>query len=121
MDVDMTAKDDRDYDRDRDRDWGGDSGRSGCTDHWEPEEWRDGQRSRSRTRSWSSRRCSASPRDRGHSQRSRSHIRSRSPSRTRSRSRSRKPVDPFARSLGGPMSADHEKAVEFAKISKGEN
>ena len=55
----MTAKDDRDYDRDRDRDWGGDSGtftlrttfkfppcsigRSGCTDHWEPEEWRDGQ------------------------------------------------------------------------------
>ncbi|KAJ8693466.1 g-strand binding protein [Pleurotus ostreatus] len=34
--------------------------------------------------------------------------------------RDRKP-DPFARSLGGPMNADHEEAVEFAKISKREN
>ncbi|KAH0826775.1 hypothetical protein J3R83DRAFT_5189 [Lanmaoa asiatica] len=79
------------------------------------------KRSRSRTRSRSPRRRSTSPRDRRHSRRSRSRTRSRSPSRTRSRSRDRKPADPFARSLGGPMNADHEEAVEFAKISKREN
>jgi hypothetical protein len=39
----------------------------------------------------------------------------------RSRSRERKPADAFARSLGGPMNADHEEAVEFAKTSKREN
>ncbi|KAI9569779.1 RNA-binding domain-containing protein [Boletus coccyginus] len=149
MDVDMKAKEDRDYDRDRDRerdrdrdrdrdrrdrdrdrdrerdrDRGRDSGRSRRTDHWEPEERRNGERrkrSRSRTRSRSPRRRSTSPRDRRHARRSRSRTRSRSPSRTRSRSRDRKPADPFARSLGGPMNADHEEAVEFAKISKREN
>ena len=41
-------------------------------------------------------------------------------SRSRSRDRERK-NDPFARSLGGPMNAPHEEAVEFAKISKREN
>ncbi|PBK67535.1 hypothetical protein ARMSODRAFT_313783 [Armillaria solidipes] len=40
---------------------------------------------------------------------------------SRSRSRDRKAAEPFARSLGGPMNADHEEAVEFAKISKREN
>ncbi|KAK1226204.1 g-strand binding protein [Marasmius sp. AFHP31] len=33
----------------------------------------------------------------------------------------RKAAEPFARSLGGPMNADHEEAVEFGKISKREN
>lgn len=75
------------------------------------------KRSRSRTRS-RSRKRSASPRRR--SRRSRS--RSKSPrSRTRSRSRDRRPADPFPRSLGGPMNAPHEEAVEFAKQSKREN
>ena len=56
------------------------------------------------------------------SPRRRRRSRTRSPSRsTRSRSRERKPADTFARSLGGPMNADHEEAVEFAKISKREN
>ncbi|KAG6816015.1 hypothetical protein H0H87_009467 [Tephrocybe sp. NHM501043] len=35
--------------------------------------------------------------------------------------RDRKGVDTFSRSLGGPMNAEHEEAVEFAKISKREN
>ena len=79
-------------------------------------------RSRSRSRpSRSPRRRSASPRaeHRHSTRRSRS---SRSPSReSRSRERSKASSDPFARSLGGPMNAPHEEAVEFAKISKREN
>ncbi|KAI9062104.1 RNA-binding domain-containing protein [Trametes sanguinea] len=39
----------------------------------------------------------------------------------RSRSRDRKPAEPFSRSLGGPINAPHEEAVEFAKQSKREN
>ncbi|KAF7334374.1 hypothetical protein MVEN_02266300 [Mycena venus] len=73
-------------------------------------------------RARASRRRSASPRRR--SRRSRSRTRSRSPrSRSRSRSRDRrgKSSDTFARSLGGPMNADHEEAVEFAKVSKREH
>ncbi|RXW23947.1 hypothetical protein EST38_g1928 [Candolleomyces aberdarensis] len=35
--------------------------------------------------------------------------------------RDRRGNDSFARSLGGPMNAPHEEAVEFAKISKREN
>ncbi|KAJ4471323.1 hypothetical protein C8J55DRAFT_521364 [Lentinula edodes] len=110
---------DREYDRDRDRDRRDrdrrDSGRR-RGDHWEPEERRNGdRRRRSRSRS---RRRSASPRRRSR----RSPSRSRSPrSRSRSRSRERKGTESFARSLGGPMNADHEEAVEFAKISKREN
>lgn len=113
---------DRDRDRDRyrekERDRDRDRRHGRRSDHWEPEDRRNGgdrrRRSRSRSRS---RRRSASPRRR--SQRSRT--RSRSPrSRSRSRSRDRK-GDSFSRSLGGPMNADHEEAVEFAKISKREN
>lgn len=115
---------DRDRDRDRDRRDTGRGGRS-RTDHWEPDDRRNGdrrKRSRSRTRSRSPRRRSASPRDRRHSRRSRSRSRSRTPSHSRSRDRGdRKPADPFPRSLGGPMNATHEEAVEFAKISKREN
>ncbi|KAF8196106.1 hypothetical protein BJ912DRAFT_1140991 [Pholiota molesta] len=113
---------DRDKDRPRDRDDRRDSGRARprVGDHWEPER-RNDRRRRSRSRSRSrSRRRSASPRRRRRS-RSRSRTsRSRSP-RSRSRSRDRKPSDTFSRSLGGPMNADHEEAVEFAKISKREN
>ncbi|KAF9530205.1 hypothetical protein CPB83DRAFT_875197 [Crepidotus variabilis] len=123
-DYDSRDKDrDRDYDRDRDRrDRDRDShrdrresGRGGGrrSDHWEPDR-RPERRRRSRSRS---RRRSASPRRTRRRSRSRSHTRSRS----RSRSRDRKPADTFARSLGGPMNADHEEAVEFAKISKREN
>ncbi|KIJ95074.1 hypothetical protein K443DRAFT_134539 [Laccaria amethystina LaAM-08-1] len=112
---------DRDKDRDRERDRR-ESGRARprVGDHWEPDRRNGDRRKRSRTRSRSrSRRRSASPRRR---RRSRSRTRSRSPrSRSRSRSRDRKPTDAFARSLGGPMNADHEEAVEFAKISKREN
>ncbi|KAF7361176.1 hypothetical protein MSAN_01149500 [Mycena sanguinolenta] len=118
-------RDKRDRDRDRDR---RDSGRPsrggrGGGDHWEPDSRNGDRRKRSRSRS-RSRRRSASPRRR--SRRSRSRTRSRSPrSRSRSRSRDRdrrgKSSDAFARSLGGPMNADHEEAVEFAKISKREN
>ncbi|KAF5310869.1 hypothetical protein D9619_007686 [Psilocybe cf. subviscida] len=122
---------DRDLDRDRDRrdkdrDTGRDRRDSGrprprVGDHWEPDRRANDRRRRSRTRSRtrSPRRRSASPR-----RRRRSRTRSRSPrsrSRSRSRSRDRKPVDSFSRSLGGPMNADHEEAVEFAKISKREN
>ncbi|KAF5392555.1 hypothetical protein D9757_002170 [Collybiopsis confluens] len=113
---------DRDRDRERDRDRGSDKRGSGRRrgDHWEPEERRNGdrrRRSRSRSRS---RRRSASPRRR--SRRSRSRTRSRSPrSGSRSRSRDRKGTESFARSLGGPMNAEHEEAAEFAKISKREN
>ncbi|KAF8957855.1 hypothetical protein BDZ97DRAFT_1844401 [Flammula alnicola] len=112
---------DRDKDRDRDRDRR-DSGRPPrprVGDHWEPERRSTDRRRRSRTRSRSrSRRRSASPRRR---RRSRTRSRTRSRSRSRSRSRDRKPADTFARSLGGPMNADHEEAMEFAKISKREN
>ncbi|KAI6106977.1 hypothetical protein EDD17DRAFT_1888537 [Pisolithus thermaeus] len=112
---------DRDRERERDRDRR-ESGRGRRTDHWEPEERRNGERrkrSRTRSRTRSPRRRSASPRDRRHVRRSKSRSRSRSPSR--SRSRDRRPSDPFARSLGGPINAPHEEAVEFAKISKREN
>ncbi|KAH8830971.1 hypothetical protein DL96DRAFT_1595036 [Flagelloscypha sp. PMI_526] len=113
-DRDYDRRDSRDY-RDRDREKRRDRSRdkddrhSRRSDHWEPRRKRSRSRSRSR-----SRRRSASPR--------RSRRRSRSSSRRRTRSRSReKKEDPFARSLGGPMNADHEEAVEFAKISKREN
>ncbi|KAI0782048.1 hypothetical protein C8Q75DRAFT_539170 [Abortiporus biennis] len=116
---------DRERERDRDRDRR-DSGRSRRADHWEPEERRNGERRRrshSRPRS-RSRRRSTSPRSR-RSRRSRSPTKSRSRSPTRSRSRDRdrggRANDPFARSLGGPMNAPHEEAVEFAKQSKREN
>ncbi|KAJ3574257.1 hypothetical protein NP233_g1895 [Leucocoprinus birnbaumii] len=122
----MTATGDRrdkDRDRDRDRDRR-DSGRSGrrAGDHWEPDRRNGGdprrKRSRSRTRSRSPRRRSASPRRRRRSPRSRSRS---SRSRSRTRSRDRRGGDAFARSLGGPTNAEHEEAVEFAKISKREN
>ncbi|KAL0959773.1 hypothetical protein HGRIS_011463 [Hohenbuehelia grisea] len=113
---------DRDKDRDRDRRESGRPRRGGGGDHWEPEERRGAERrKRSRSRSRSrSRRRSNSPRRR--SRRSRSRTRSpRSRSRSRSRSRDRKSGDAFSRSLGGPINAEHEEAVEFAKISKREN
>ncbi|KAI1785974.1 RNA-binding domain-containing protein [Ganoderma leucocontextum] len=94
---------DRERDKDRDR---REPGRSRRSDHWEPDDRRNGdrrtRRSRSRTphRSRSRRRHSRSP---------------------RSRSRERRPAEPFSRSLGGPMNAPHEEAVEFAKVSKREN
>lgn len=73
---------------------------------------------RSRSRSGSRhRRRSVSPR-----RRRRSHSRdsrSRSP-RSRSRSRDRK-YDQFSRSLGGPINADPDEALEFSKQSKREN
>ncbi|OCH89276.1 RNA-binding domain-containing protein [Obba rivulosa] len=121
-DRDKDPRDPRDRERERDRERR-DSGRSRRSgDHWEPDDRRNGdrrRRSRSRSRS-RSRKRSASPRRRV--RRSNSHSRSRSPrSRSRSRSRDRKPADPFARSLGGPMNAPHEEAVEFAKQSKREN
>ena len=78
---------------------------------------RSKRRSHSRSRS-RSRRRSVSPRRR---RRSRSRTRSRSPrSRSRSRSRDRK-SEPFSRSLGGPINAEHDEAVEMAKNSKREN
>ncbi|KAJ7334669.1 hypothetical protein DFH08DRAFT_784708 [Mycena albidolilacea] len=135
-DYDRDKDRDRDRDRDRERDPRDrrdkdrrDSGRPGRGgrgggDHWEPDARNAERRKRSRSRS-RSRRRSASPRRR--SRRSRSRTRSRSPrSRSRSRSRDRdhrrgKSSDTFARSLGGPMNADHEEAMEFAKISKREN
>lgn len=101
---------DRDYDRPT---------RPRINDHWEPERRRSiSPRRRRRSASPRRRRRSPSPRRR---RRSRTRSRSRSRSRTRSRSRERKPADTFARSLGGPMNAEHEEAVEFAKISKREN
>ncbi|KAF8469236.1 RNA-binding domain-containing protein [Russula ochroleuca] len=142
MDVDMKIKDDldkdkeRDYDRDRDRDRERDSKdrdrdcdrrdsarsrRGGGGDHREPEdrERRNDRRRRSRSpRSPSpsrSRRRSASP-SRRRSRRSRSRGGS-----SRSRSRDRKPSEALPRSLGGPINALHEEAVEFAKHSKREN
>ncbi|KAJ7653345.1 hypothetical protein DFH06DRAFT_1093715 [Mycena polygramma] len=134
-DKDRDRERDRDRDRDRERDRRDsrrDSGRprrggggGGGGDHWEPDSRNGGERrKRSRSRSRSrSRRRSASPRRRTRRSRSRSH--SRSP-RSRSRSRSRaggrgKSNDTFARSLGGPMNADHEEAVEFSKVSKREH
>ncbi|KAJ7734956.1 hypothetical protein DFH07DRAFT_754198 [Mycena maculata] len=135
-DMDRERERDRERDRDRDRDSRrGDKdrdrdrrdsgrprrGRGGAGDHWEPDSRNGERRKRSRSRSRSrSRRRSASPRRR--SRRSRSRSRSRSPrSRSRSRSRGGKSSDAFARSLGGPMNADHEEAVEFSKVSKREN
>ncbi|KAH9836100.1 RNA-binding domain-containing protein [Rhodofomes roseus] len=112
-------RDKRDPERDRERD-PRPSARSRRSDHWEPEERRNGdrrRRSRSRTPS-RSRRRSASPRRRSRRSHSRSRSRSRSP---RSRSRERRNADSFSRSLGGPMNAPHEEAVEFAKVSKREN
>lgn len=108
----------RERERDR-RDSVRTRGGGGRGDHWEPEDRRGGdrrRRSRSRSRS---RRRSASPRRRPRRSRSRTHSPSRS--RSRSRSRDRKPSEPFPRSLGGPMNAPHEEAVEFAKLSKREN
>ncbi|KAI0821862.1 hypothetical protein BC628DRAFT_1392571 [Trametes gibbosa] len=112
---------DRDKDRDRDRERR-DSGRSRRSggDHWEPDDRRNGDRRARRSRSRSpsrSRRRSGSPRRKSR----RSHSRSLSRSRSRSRSRDRRASEPFARSLGGPMNAPHEEAVEFAKQSKREN
>ncbi|KAH9991938.1 hypothetical protein BJV77DRAFT_477892 [Russula vinacea] len=122
---------DRDRERDRDRDRR-DSARSrrgggGGGDHWEPEdrERRNDRRRRSRSRSphsrsrspSRSRRRSASP-SRRRSRRSRSRGGS---SRSRSRDRDRKPSEALPRSLGGPINAPHEEAVEFAKHSKREN
>ena len=40
---------------------------------------------------------------------------------SRSRDRGRKPSEALPRSLGGPINAPHEEAVEFAKHSKQEN
>ena len=100
---------DRDYDRSRPR----------INDHWEPERRRSVS-PRRRRRSASPRRRRRSPSRRRRRSRSRSPL-SRSRTRSRSRERERKPADTFARSLGGPMNADHEEAVEFAKISKREN
>ncbi|KAF9652568.1 RNA-binding domain-containing protein [Thelephora ganbajun] len=142
MDVDMKNKDDmedkRDRERDRDRDYDRDrrdrdndrdrdrdrdrrsSRRSGRDDHWEPDRRNGSDRDRRRrSRSPSrSRRRSSSPRRRN--RRSRSRTRSHTRSRSRSRSRDRK-ADAFSRSLGGPVNAPHEEAVEFAKQSKREN
>ncbi|KAJ7785340.1 hypothetical protein DFH07DRAFT_976156 [Mycena maculata] len=113
-DRERDRRDAKDSDRDRDRDRR-DTGRSRRGDHRQPESRNGDRRNRSRSRS---RRRSASPRRRSRRSRSRS---SRSP-RSRSRSRGRgKSSDTFARSLGGPMNADHEEAVEFSKISKREN
>ena len=81
---------------------------------------RSRRRSHSRSRS-RSRRRSTSPR---HRRRSRSRSRSRSPrsrSRSRSRGRGSKGNEPFARSLGGPINAEHDEAMEMAKVSKREN
>ncbi|KAL5522607.1 hypothetical protein ACEPAG_8624 [Sanghuangporus baumii] len=93
------SREKREKDRDRSRDPSRDRERRDLgrrrNDHWEPE-----RRTRRRSRS---------PRSR-----------SRSPRRRRSRSRDRK-YDQFARSLGGPMNADPEEALEFSKISKREN
>ena len=101
---------DRDYDRPT---------RPRINDHWEPERRRSvSPRRRRRSASPRRRRRSPSPRRR---RRSRTRSQSRSRTRSRSRERERKPADTFARSLGGPMNADHEEAVEFAKISKREN
>ncbi|KAJ7205980.1 hypothetical protein GGX14DRAFT_522510 [Mycena pura] len=123
-DRDYDRDKDRDRDRDRDRDHGRDRRESGrsrrAADHWEPESRNGDRRKRSRSRS-RSRRRSASPKRR--SRRSRSHSRSprsRSGSRSRDRDRGGK-GDTFTRSLGGPINADHEEAVEFAKVSKREN
>ncbi|KAJ7725951.1 hypothetical protein B0H16DRAFT_1593459 [Mycena metata] len=130
-DYDRDKDRDRDRDRDRERDRRDsrrDSGRprrggGGGGDHWEPDSRNGDRRKRSRSRSRSRSRRSASPRRR--TRRSRSRSRSRSPRSPRSRSRSRdrggKSSDTFARSLGGPMNADHEEAVEFAKVSKREH
>ncbi|KAH8113822.1 hypothetical protein DFH11DRAFT_1509965 [Phellopilus nigrolimitatus] len=105
---------DRERERDRDR---RETGRR-RNDHWEPDR-RSKRRSRSRSRSRSPRRRSVSPRRR--SRRSRSRTRTRSPrSRSRSRSRDRK-NDQFSRSLGGPINADHDEAMEMSKQSKREN
>ena len=100
---------DRDYDRPT---------RPRINDHWEPERRRSVSPRRRRRSASPPRRRRRSPSVR---RRRRSRTRSLSRSRTRSRSRERKPADTFARSLGGPMNADHEEAVEFAKISKREN
>ncbi|KAJ7635044.1 RNA-binding domain-containing protein [Roridomyces roridus] len=108
--------------RDRDRDRRDrrhrdkrDSGRSrhrGSGDRWEPDS-KSGRSKRSRSRS-------RSPKRRSRRSRS-SHSRSRS-SRSRSRSRgANKSGEAFTRSLGGPMNAPHEEAVEFSKVSKREN
>ncbi|KAI0071042.1 RNA-binding domain-containing protein [Panus rudis PR-1116 ss-1] len=111
---------DRDRERDRDREHDKrDPARSRRSDHWEPESRRNGERRRrSRSRSPSRSRRRSTSRRRSRRSRSRSMSRSRSP---RSRSRDRKASEPFARSLGGPMNAPHEEAVEFAKQSKREN
>ena len=144
-DYDRSGRDrDGDRDRDRDRDRRG-SRRSGRDDHWEPDRRNGSDRDvsvasllfffffsalmwmlmnqtlqrRRRSRSPSrTRRRSSSPRRR--SRRSRSRTRSHTHSRSRSRSKDRK-VDAFSRSLGGPVNAPHEEAVEFAKQSKREN
>ncbi|KAI5118546.1 hypothetical protein M0805_008486 [Coniferiporia weirii] len=92
-DRDSDKSKDKDRDRDRDR---RDIGRR-RNDHWEPDR-RSKRRSRSRSRS----------------------PRRRSRSRSRSRDRDRK-YDQFARSLGGPINADHEEAMEMSKQSKREN
>ncbi|PIL23178.1 hypothetical protein GSI_14487 [Ganoderma sinense ZZ0214-1] len=104
-DRDKERERERDRERDRDRDRR-ESGRSRRSDHWEPDDRRNGDRRTRRSRS-------RTP----HRSRSRRR-RSRSP---RSRSRERRPAEPFSRSLGGPMNAPHEEAVEFAKVSKREN
>ncbi|KIM37052.1 hypothetical protein M413DRAFT_20390 [Hebeloma cylindrosporum] len=117
-DRDRRDRDTKDRDRDRDRRDSGRPPRPRVGDHWEPERRGSERRRRSRSRSRSRSRRSASPRRR---RRSRTRSRTRSRSRSRSRSRDRKPADTFSRSLGGPMNADHEEAVEFAKISKREN
>ena len=79
---------------------------------------RSSRRDRSRSRSVSrSRRRSHSPRAPRRSRRSRSRSNSRSRSRSRGGKRS---SEPFPRSLGGPMNAPHEEAVEFAKESRRE-
>ncbi|KAJ7233504.1 hypothetical protein B0H12DRAFT_1143876 [Mycena haematopus] len=132
-DRDRDRERDRDRDRERDkrdrdhgrRDSGRPSrgGRGGGGDHWEPDNRNGERRKRSRSRSGSrTRRRSASPRRRSRRSRSRTRSRSgRSRSRSRSRDRRGKSSDTFARSLGGPMNAEHEEAVEFAKVSKREN
>ncbi|KAL5480923.1 GBP2 [Sanghuangporus weigelae] len=143
MDVDMKNKEDlpedklngrerdrrdksrekREKDRDRSRDPSRDRERRDLgrrrNDHWEPER-RTRRRSRSRSRSRSPRRRSVSSRRRSRRYYSRSRSPSYSRSHSRSRSRDRK-YDQFARSLGGPMNADPEEALEISKISKREN
>jgi hypothetical protein len=81
-----------------------------------PQRRRRSPRSRSPSPS-RSRRRSASP-GRRRSRRSRSHGGS---SRSRSRDRDHKSSEALPRSLGGPINAPHEEAVEFAKHSKREN